>query len=101
MFLFVIFVANFINKFYFPVFIPIGVVGNILSFLVSKSSHGYDKGGGADLEAKFCGNPSFPWPFSCRRFLCIIYYEYGSYIFKLRKSVCSIQVKYFDLTVSK
>ena len=24
-----------INKYYFPVFIPVGIVGNILSFLVS------------------------------------------------------------------
>ena len=28
--------GDFINKYYFPVFVPIGVTGNILSFLVSK-----------------------------------------------------------------
>ena len=27
--------GDFINKYYFPVFVPIGVTGNILSFLVS------------------------------------------------------------------
>ena len=32
----IIFVSgDFINKYYFPVFVPIGVTGNILSFLVS------------------------------------------------------------------
>ena len=29
------FSGDFINRYYFPVFIPIGIVGNILSFLVS------------------------------------------------------------------
>ena len=29
------FEGTFINKYYFPVFIPIGIMGNILSFLVS------------------------------------------------------------------
>ena len=27
--------GDFINKYYFPVFVPIGITGNILSFLVS------------------------------------------------------------------
>ena len=27
--------GDFVNKYYFPVFVPIGVTGNILSFLVS------------------------------------------------------------------
>ena len=28
------FSGNFINRYYFPVFVPIGVIGNILSFVV-------------------------------------------------------------------
>ena len=39
----VIFTGEAINQFYFPILVPVGVIGNILSFLVSTFETGSDE----------------------------------------------------------
>ena len=37
------FLGDFINNYYFPVFVPIGIVGNVLSFVVSTINRTYQE----------------------------------------------------------
>ena len=39
---FLLVLGDAINKYYFPIFIPIGITGNILSFLVGKQFRNSD-----------------------------------------------------------